>query len=687
MKKYALFLTTLLLLTACGIGGPAATDAPGADAPLATFSPQAGTPVPTETALNPSPAVPSTETASPVPTTPEPSPTPSPLVFAAIGDFGQQGPDAAAVAKLVKSWNPELIITLGDNNYPDGSSDSIDANIGQYYHDFISPYLGEYGEGADVNRFFPSPGNHDWGAPGLSPYLEYFSLPGNERYYDFVWGPVHFFSIDSDSREPDGVGVSSAQAQWLRLALASSTAPWQIVYMHHPPYSSARHGSTDYIQWPFAEWGADAVLAGHDHVYERLSIDGIPYIVNGLGGYPARYFFFRQIEGSQFQYRRGFGALRAVADETTLTFEMVTVEGEVLDAVTVTRAAGETPGGTAVSALPDPAGFQWEPVATGFSRPVLVAHPGDGSGRLFVVEQDGFIRIIGQETPFMNIANLVTTSGNEQGLLGLAFDPDFAANGFFYVNYTATTGDTVVARYTLLDDDPNRANPASATELLRVAQPFANHNGGHLVFGPDGLLYIGLGDGGSAGDPQGNAQDPLAFLGKMLRMDTDTGEIEIYALGLRNPWRYSFDPATGDLYIGDVGQGEWEEIDFLAAGSPPGANFGWDYFEGSHAYEGSPPDESALIFPILEYSHDGGGCSVTGGHVYRGAELPEFYGVYLFADYCAGSVWGLLAGPDGTWTADLLFGLDGQVTSFGLDAAGELYLTARDGTVYKLVRR
>jgi glucose/arabinose dehydrogenase len=439
------------------------------------------------------------------------------------------------------------------------------------------------------------------------------------------------------------------------------------------------------MQWPFAEWGADVVLAGHDHVYERLTIDGIPYIVNGLGGYPSRYFFFQQLEGSQFQYRAGHGALRVVADETTLAFEMITVDGEFVDGVTVVAAGAPETG--SVPGLPDPADFEWEPVASGFSQPVLLTHPGDGSGRLFVVEQDGLIRIIGQEAPFINLTNLITTAGNEQGLLGLAFDPDFEENGYFYVNYTATDGDTVVARYTPLEADPNLADLSSATQLLTVDQPYPNHNGGHLVFGPDGLLYIGLGDGGSGGDPEGNAQNPLALLGKMLRMDVDTGELEIYALGLRNPWRYSFDPLTGDLFIGDVGQGEWEEIDYLPAGSPPGANFGWDYFEGSHAYEGEPPNPGDLIYPILEYSHSGGGCSVTGGHVYRGAELQEFYGVYLFADFCAGSVWGLLQAVDGSWSAELLFGLDGQITSFGLDEAGELYLVTRDGTVYKLVRR
>ncbi|HUF38001.1 MAG TPA: PQQ-dependent sugar dehydrogenase [Anaerolineales bacterium] len=681
MRKHTLAL--FLLLTACNTGGPTATTpAPAAQ----TVIPPAETLAPPDTPAATEASQPDA-TASPLPPEPTEAPPlpPGPLVFAAIGDFGLQGPDAAAVAELVKSWDPELIITLGDNNYPDGSFESIDANIGQYYHEFIFPYPGEYGPGADINRFFPSPGNHDWGAPGLEPYLDYFTLPGNERYYDFVWGPVHFFALDSDTREPDGVGLSSVQAQWLQVALASSTSPWQIVYMHHPPYSSARHGSTDYIQWPFAEWGVDAVLAGHDHVYERLEIDGIPYIVNGLGGYPARYFFFLTVPGSQFQYRSGHGALRAVADETSLTFEMITVEGEVLDTVSVDRAGAA--GSTSVTTLPDPAAFDWEPVATGFDRPVLLTHPGDGSGRLFVVEQDGLIRIIGRDTPFLDLTGLVTTSGNEQGLLGLAFDPDFTANGYFYVNYTATNGDTVVARYTALAGNPDLGDPGSAVELLRVTQPYANHNGGHLAFGPDGLLYIGLGDGGLAGDPQGRAQNPLSLLGKMLQLDVHTGELEIYALGLRNPWRYSFDPVTGDLYIGDVGQGQWEEVNFLAAGSPPGANFGWDYFEGSHAYEGTPPDPGALIMPIVEYSHSGGGCSVTGGHVYRGADLPEFYGVYLFGDYCTGTVWGMLRGSDGSWTADLLFGLNGEITSFGVDEAGEVYAVARDGTIYKLVKQ
>jgi glucose/arabinose dehydrogenase len=350
-------------------------------------------------------------------------------------------------------------------------------------------------------------------------------------------------------------------------------------------------------------------------------------------------------------------------------------------------------------------GLRLEPVVEDLEQPVLVTHAGDGSGRLFVVEQTGRILIVDRgdllEDPFLDIRDGVG-AGGERGLLGLAFHPAYADNRRYFVHYTrAEDGASVVAEFRV-SRDPNRSRPAGRA-LLTVEQPFANHNGGMIAFGPDGFLYIALGDGGSSGDPGNRAQDPDVLLGKILRIDVDGrrpyaipednpfaaggGRPEIYALGLRNPWRYSFDPATGDLYIGDVGQGEWEEIDFLAAGSPPGANFGWDYFEGSHAYEGSPPDESALIFPILEYSHDGGGCSVTGGHVYRGAELPEFYGVYLFADYCAGSVWGLLAGPDGTWTADLLFGLDGQVTSFGLDAAGELYLTARDGTVYKLVRR
>jgi len=222
--------------------------------------------------------------------------------FAVIGDYGLASANEAAVADLVASLQPDFIVTLGDNNYVLGGSDTIDANIGQYYHDYIFPYSGGYGGGADRNRFFPALGNHDWETAGAAPYLDYFALPGNERYYDVVQGDVHLYAIDSDPGEPDGVSADSPQAEWLRLGLAASTASWRIVYMHHPPFSSGYHGSNAYMQWPYAAWGADLVLAGHDHIYERLEEDGLTYVVNGLGG-AALYEGITPVAGSVVQFK------------------------------------------------------------------------------------------------------------------------------------------------------------------------------------------------------------------------------------------------------------------------------------------------------------------------------------------------------------------------------------------------
>jgi len=250
--------------------------------------------------------------------------------FAVIGDYGS-GKDAEAdVAALVKSWGPEFIITAGDNNYPDGRSETIDQNIGQFFHEFIAPYQGDYGEGSQVNRFFPSLGNHDWQSPGAEPYLDYFTLPGNERYYDFTWGPVHFFALDSDSREPDGVGRSSQQAAWLQSRLAASTSLWKIVYFHHAPYSSGKHGPVDWMQWPFAVWGADIVFSGHDHTYERLHREGILYFVNGLGG-NSKYSFSEVIEGSQIRYNDDYGAMLVEADEEMVLLKFINRQNEVID--------------------------------------------------------------------------------------------------------------------------------------------------------------------------------------------------------------------------------------------------------------------------------------------------------------------------------------------------------------------
>jgi tartrate-resistant acid phosphatase type 5 len=273
----------------------------------------------TDTAVLPSPAPPATLT-----------PTPEPVRFAVIGDYGSGEQSEADVAELVKSWNPDFIITTGDNNYPSGEAATIDENIGQFYHEFIYPYKGTYGAGADVNRFFPSLGNHDWYVAGAQPYLDYFELPGNERYYDFTWGAIHLFALDGDPDEPDGVGASSDQAAWLQSRLAASSAPWKIVYNHFPPYSSGPHGNTDWMQWPFQEWGATAVLAGHDHTYERLLVDGFPYFVNGLGG-GTIYNFETPVPGSQVRYDADFGAMLVEANQESLTFQFINRKGEVID--------------------------------------------------------------------------------------------------------------------------------------------------------------------------------------------------------------------------------------------------------------------------------------------------------------------------------------------------------------------
>jgi len=364
------------------------------------------------------------------------------------------------------------------------------------------------------------------------------------------------------------------------------------------------------------------------------------------------------------------------------------------DAATATPS--ETPAPVSASAFPDPQAYQWLEVAVGFERPVDIQNAGDGSGRLFVLEQPGRIRIVQDglllEPPFLNIVERVNDNGNERGLLGLAFHPGYEQNGFFYVNYTGEGGNTVIARYQV-SGNPGVADPDSEKQLLNLEQPFPNHNGGVTVFGPDGYLYLGLGDGGSAGDPFGNGQSLESLLGKVLRIDVDHGDPyaippgnpfgnEIWAYGLRNPWRMSFDSQNGDLWIGDVGQGAWEEIDYLPAGSPGGANFGWNIMEGSHPYSGEPRPE--FFPPVAEYSHSEG-CSVTGGLVYRGG-MPEWQGIYLYGDYCSGMIWGAIKSGGG-WQSQQLFATASRISSFGVDESNELYLADLRGSIYQLVQK
>jgi glucose/arabinose dehydrogenase len=349
------------------------------------------------------------------------------------------------------------------------------------------------------------------------------------------------------------------------------------------------------------------------------------------------------------------------------------------------------------ASFPHANAYQWAEVVSGLTRPVDIQNAGDGSNRLFIVEQAGRIRVIenGQllDKPFLDITNQVGSSGNEQGLLGLAFSPQ-PQQKVFFVNYTDKNGNTVISRFSWED---NNADPASEKQLLHVKQPFPNHNGGVLAFGPDGYLYAGLGDGGKAGDPFDNGQNTNTLLGKILRLDVSDLNSpngytipsdnpfgnEIWAYGLRNPWRMSFDRATGDLWIGDVGQNKWEEIDYLPFGTKGGTNFGWSVIEGTHPYKGEA--QSGIILPVAEYSHTQGGCSVTGGYVYRGS-MPEWQGIYLYADFCRGTVWGLIKSGEG-WQTQVLFETGFQISTFGVDESGEIHFADLNGTIYRLAKK
>jgi glucose/arabinose dehydrogenase len=340
-------------------------------------------------------------------------------------------------------------------------------------------------------------------------------------------------------------------------------------------------------------------------------------------------------------------------------------------------------------------------VARGLESPLFLTHAGDGSGHLFIVEQPGTIRLVVQgvlqDKPFLDIKERVL-SGGERGLLGLAFHPDYRRNGRFFVNYTRQQdGATVLAEYHRAGS-PLQASPDERV-IMTVPQPFANHNGGMVVFGPDGFLYIGRGDGGSRGDPQNRAQNTQELLGKILRLDVDHGQPyaiptdnpfarsggrpEIFAYGIRNPWRFSFDRETKVLWLADVGQYKWEEIDLVTKGG----NYGWRAMEGFHCYE---PAEHCpargMTMPVFEYGHEKGRCSITGGYVYRGKMIPSLRGIYFFGDYCSGELFGIKT--EGTTLLrsepDLLRKTGSRISSFGEDEAGELYVVDHGGAVFRI---
>ena len=349
-----------------------------------------------------------------------------------------------------------------------------------------------------------------------------------------------------------------------------------------------------------------------------------------------------------------------------------------------------------------------KPVVSGLDSPVYVTSAKDGTGRLFVVEQPGRIRVIKNgvllPTPFLDISNMVST-GAEQGALGLAFHPSYRTNGLFYVYFTLQWGDVAINQFKVSSTDPDVAVRSSSRRMMTIAHPYDNHNGGMITFDKNGYLFIGTGDGGGGGDPGNRAQSRNSLLGKILRINVNgrtgpiqyripagnpyvgrTGRDEIWSLGLRNPWRFSFDRVTNDLWIGDVGQARYEEIDratTVSSGYGRGINFGWRAMEGRHCYiPRTGCSTSGKRLPVVEYSH-AQGCSVTGGYVYRGASIPSLYARYVFADYCSGTIWTVPKGGTSPIAKSLLMDTSMNISSFGEDEAGELYVVDHRGAIYR----
>ncbi len=378
-------------------------------------------------------------------------------------------------------------------------------------------------------------------------------------------------------------------------------------------------------------------------------------------------------------------------------------------------ASASEPGSTIPPLDTGPDAVALEHFAAGLDAPIGITNAGDGSGRLFVNERGGRVRIVEADgalraDPFVDLAAVVT-AGGEQGLLGLAFHPDFATNRRLFVYYTAAGDAADTLAELTADPDGTRADPATLRVLAAIPDPYPNHNGGQLAFGPDGYLYVGIGDGGGGGDPEGNGQDPDVLLGKLLRLDVDAapsgasaygvpddnpyaaggtapgaGLPEIWALGLRNPWRFSFDPRWGDLYIADVGQGTWEEIDRQPGDSTGGENYGWNVMEGRTCFLDPNCDQRPFVKPIAQYATGRDGtCAVVGGHVYRGRAQPDLDGVYVFGDYCSGRIYTLQV-DEGTTTPKEVLDSPASISAFGTDEAGELYLADLDaGTVSRVV--
>ncbi|HET7144986.1 MAG TPA: metallophosphoesterase, partial [Anaerolineales bacterium] len=400
------------------------------------------------------------------------------IVFAVIGDYGESSQAELDVANLVKGWNPDFIVTLGDNNYPNGAPDTIDENIGQYYHEYIFPYRGTYGAGAANKRFFPALGNHDWMTNGAKPYFNYFSFYNEIGYYDFTKGETHFFVLDSDPNEPDGTSSTSEQAKWLRRGLAASSSDFNIVVFHHAPFSSGKHGSTPHMQWPFKAWGADAVISGHDHLYERIVVDGLPYFVNGVGG-AELYSFGTTVPGSQIRFNQDYGAMRVEAGNSSMKFQFYTRAGILIDEYTIGKTV---PLVTSISRLnSNPANSNTLDFLVTFSEAVTGVDASDfslfsaniqgasingfgGSGNTYTVSVntgtgDGTIRL-----DLIDNDSIVNSFGNKLGENG-------AGNGNYIVGETYSLDKSAPSVISITRHSPNPTLAEMVEFLVTFSEP------------------------------------------------------------------------------------------------------------------------------------------------------------------------------------------------------------------------
>jgi glucose/arabinose dehydrogenase len=545
-----------------------------------------------------------------------------------------------------------------------------------------------------------------------------YCISGRIREFWEQQGGLSVFGLPISPQQVEEIEGQSIQVQWFernRLELHPENAPPYDVLLGRLGADVLERQGRNWYAFPKADGPRDGCRyfeATQQNVCgailgawraQGLEQDGIPgsSVEESLGlfGLPLGPVMEEEIDGETYQVQWFERARFELHPENAPPYN-------VLLGLLGRQIRGDENGGTG-PVNPEPAPLTWPtlqvtPVYDGFSAPTHITNAGDGSGRLFVTEQEGTIRVIDdgvvQEAPFLDITERVS-AGGERGLLSVAFPPGYADKGYFYVDYTDLNGDTKISRFRV-SDNPNIADPASEQVILGIAQPYPNHNGGQLAFGPDGYLYIGMGDGGSGGDPENRAQNLGVLLGKILRIDVESGadpyaippnnpfvgnanaRDEIWAYGLRNPWRFAFDTATGDLYIADVGQERVEEIDFQPASSNGGENYGWNIMEGGECYEAETCDTSGLTMPIHTYLRVGGNCSVTGGDIYRGDAYPTMQGVYIYADYCSGTFWGLQRGANGWENVELYQG-NLSITSFGNDEAGSLYAVDQfNGAVY-----